>query len=435
MGEIMLENFVLLLFIIVLIGSIVLKISLVLALLANLIIFIIYCLIKGHKLKESLNFVYQGFSTCKLMLFIFLLIGMITGTWRACGTISYIIYNAVKIISPNYFYVGIFLFNATVSLLTGSSFGTSSTAGIISMTLSYAINMNPYFSAGAIISGCFVGDRTSPMSTSALLIATITKTDFYNNIKNMIKPSIIPIILTIITFQILNLNSLGTIHNVDLSSIKSDFNFNIILAIPAILIIILAMFKVPLKYNMGLSIIIAISLAYFFQNMSLNQILRSALLGYVNENADKSINGGGVISMAKAILIVGISSGYFGIFKNTDLLKSIKLTVNSLYKKFPQLFVMEILSIIIACFSSNQTLSIMLTYEMSRENIEDKEKLALNLSNSALLNSMFIPWNISGRIPIDTISAPIGGIYFSFYNIYMILVNTLADIWANKKHH
>lgn len=66
--------------------------------------------------------------------------------------------------------------------------------------------------------------------------------------------------------------------------------------------------------------------------MSLNQILRSALFGYVNENADKSINGGGVISMAKAILIVGISSGYFGIFKNTDLLKSIKLTVNSLYK-------------------------------------------------------------------------------------------------------
>lgn len=80
----------------------------------------------------------------------------------------------------------------------------------------------------------------------------------------MIKTSIIPIILTIITFQILNLNSLGTIHNVDLSSIKSDFNFNIILAIPAILIIILAMFKVPLKYNMGLSIIIAISLAFFF---------------------------------------------------------------------------------------------------------------------------------------------------------------------------
>ena len=77
----------------------------------------------------------------------------------------------------------------------------------------------------------------------------------------------------------------------------------------------------------------------------------------------------------------------------------------------------------------------MLTYEMSRENIEDKEKLALNLSNSALLNSMFIPWNISGRIPIDTISAPIGGIYFSFYNIFIILVNTLADIWANKKHH
>lgn len=137
--------------------------------------------------------------------------------------------------------------------------------------------------------------------------------------------------------------------------------------------------------------------------------------------------------MIQAILIVGISSGYFGIFKNTDLLKNIKIFVNKVYDRTSPLLVMEVLSVLIACFSTNQTLSIMLTYEMSRDKFADREKLALNLSNSSVLSSMFIPWNISGRIPVETIGAPIGALYFSFFNIYAIIVNTIIDIFTYKK--
>ena len=62
----------------------------------------------------------------------------------------------------------------------------------------------------------------------------------------------------------------------------------------------------------------------------------------------------------------------------------------------------------------------MLTYEMSRDKFADREKLALNLSNSSVLSSMFIPWNISGRIPVETIGAPIGALYFSFFKRIII---------------
>lgn len=429
----MIENITLIFFIIILISSIVLKLPLALALFFNLILLIIYCLISGKKLKDIFDFIYEGFKTCRLMLFIFILIGMITASWRSCGTISYIIYKAVNIISPKFFFAGIFLFNALVSMLTGTSFGTSSTAGVISMSLAIAMHMNPYIAGGAIISGCFIGDRTSPMSTAGLLVSTITKTDFYTNIKNMIKTAIIPIILTIITFQIFNLQEIKSLQEVNLSGIRADFHFNIILVLPAILIIIFSLFKLPLKYNMSISIFCAVLISYIYQKRSLLTIFKSLFLGYFNPLADKSINGGGVVSMIQAILIVGISSGYFGIFKNTDLLKNIKIFVNKVYDRTSPLLVMEVLSVLIACFSTNQTLSIMLTYEMSRDKFADREKLALNLSNSSVLSSMFIPWNISGRIPVETIGAPIGALYFSFFNIYAIIVNTIIDIFTYKK--
>ncbi len=98
------------------------------------------------------------------------------------------------------------------------------------------------------------------------------------------------------------------------------------------------------------------------------------------------------------------------------------------------MLVMEIMSIIISAFSSNQTLSIMLTYEMARENYEDTSKLALDIENSAVMTSALIPWNIAGSSPMEMIGAPIFAIYFSFYHHYIILVNTLASIVEFKKN-
>lgn len=429
----MLELITLLLFVAILLIFLFLKLPIAIALLINLFLFIVYLLKKSFSPQKILSMIYDGFKSCALMLFIFMLIGMITGIWRSCGTISYIIYHAVSFISPKYFYLGVFLFNSIISMLTGTSFGTCSTAGVISMSLGLTLGMNPYLTGGAIISGAFVGDRTSPMSTASLLIATITETDFYNNVKNMLKSGLIPFILTCLTFQLLNLKTQGSIVSPDLSGIKADFSFNIILILPALLIIVLSLFKVSLKYNMLSSIICGIILAYFLQERDFSEIIRSLVFGYKDLNADKSINGGGIISMMGAILIVGISSSYFGIFKESDLLKEVKIFVNIIFDNFPPLVTMEVLSFFIACFSTNQTLSIMLTYEMSRNKVKEKDKLALNLSNSSLLTSVFVPWNISARIPVDTIGCPITVIYFSFYQYYIILINSLIDAYDHRQ--
>lgn len=425
----MLEYIILILFILILFASVIFNQSMIIALLINLILLIIYALIKKYKPREILNMIYIGLKDTKTILIIFCLIGMITGIWRLSGTISYMIYYGTSFISPKFFYVGVFIFNSIISFLTGTSFGTASTAGIICMSISNAMNFNPFVTGGAILSGAFFGDRSSPMSTSALLVATITETNIYTNLKNMFKTCVIPLILTIITFQIFNLGIDVNLNTKSISAIAEIFNFNILLIIPTVSIIILSILKLDLKINMIISILISIIFAKVFQSSSYGEIFKALIFGYhIDSAAGELINGGGLISMINMHLIVGISSGYFGFFKYTDLLKDIKEKISKIFAKSPKLLVMSIISVIISVFSSNQTLTIMLSYEMARESYKNREELALDMENSAVMTPIYIPWNIAGRTPIEMVGAPVCALYFSFYHHYIILVNTIFSI-------
>lgn len=433
----MLEILILFLFMINLFVAIIFDISIILGLFLNLILLSLYAYIRKFSPREICSMAFTGIRDTKTILLVFSLIGMITGIWRLSGTIAYIIYHGTSLISPKFFYVGVFVFNASISFLTGTSFGTASTAGIISMSISNAMNFNPVICGGAILSGCFFGDRSSPMSTSALLVATLTKTDLYVNLRNMFRTCILPLMLTIATYQIFNLGIEAKVDKESIEMIREIFNFNFLLIIPTLSIIILSILKIDLKINMLISIVISIVFAMVFQGRSLAEVFHALIFGFhLDSPAGKLINGGGFFSMFKMLLIVGISSGYFGFFKETDLLVGVKKFVNRTFSKLPKMLVMSLMSTMISVFSSNQTLSIMLTYEMARESYDDRDKLALDMENSAVMTPSYIPWNIAGRTPLEMVGAPLMSLYFSFYHHYIILVNTIfsvVDFYRTKK--
>lgn len=425
----MLEILILILFMVNLFVAIIFDISIVFALFVNLILLSIYSYIKSFSIREIWSMTFTGIRDTKTILIVFSLIGMITGIWRLSGTIAYIIYHGTSFISPRFFYVGVFIFNSAISFLTGTSFGTASTAGIISMSISNAMGFNPVVCGGAILSGCFFGDRSSPMSTSALLVATLTKTDLYVNLKNMFRTCILPLILTLVTYQVFNLGTQARVDKESIEMIREIFNFNFLLIIPTLSIIILSILKIDLKINMIISIGISIIFALLIQDKTLAEVFHALIFGlHLDSAAGKLINGGGFFSMFKMLLIVGTSSGYFGFFKETDLLVGVKKFVNRMFSKLPKMLVMSLMSTMISVFSSNQTLSIMLTYEMARESYDDRDKLALDMENSAVMTPVYIPWNIAGRTPMEMIGAPIVSVYFSFYHHYIILVNTIFSV-------
>ena len=60
---------------------------------------------------------------------------------------------------------------------------------------------------GAILSGVYFGDRCSPVSTSALLVADLTGTDLFGNIRQMLRTCLVPFALAAGLYLLFGLSS------------------------------------------------------------------------------------------------------------------------------------------------------------------------------------------------------------------------------------
>ena len=425
-----------LLFLLSLITCLLLKFSVVYALVIGYIIFIIYGLIKRHNLIILIKKSFEGVLTVKNILLVFILIGMITALWRASGTIAFIVYMGSKLVSPSILILLTFLLCSILSVLIGTSLGTAATMGVICVSIGKTMGVNPYYVGGAVLSGIYFGDRCSPMSTSALLIAELTKTNLYTNIKLMIKTSIIPFIVTCLFYLLLGFKSTISNISVNVTEIfKQNYNLNIIVIIPAILIVILSILKINVKKTMLVSIVISFIIAMFIQRDSIVALINYCIFGYhhSNERLNLMMKGGGILSMVNVSLIVGISSSYSGIFKETKMLVSLKKHLKDFSKKTSSYFVIFLSSIISGAIACNQSLGTILTNELCGELVE-KQKMAIILENTVILLVGLIPWNIAMGVPLKTIGVGFMSGLFAFYLYFLPLWNLFLDFIKEKKY-
>ena len=423
-----------LLFSMSLIVCLLLKLSVVYALIIGYMIFVIYGLIKGHNLIVLIKKSFEGVLTVKNILLVFILIGMITALWRASGTIAFIVYMGSKLISPSILILITFLLCAMLSLLIGTSLGTAATIGVICFSIGKTMGINPYYIGGAVLSGIYFGDRCSPMSTSALLISELTKTNLYTNIKMMIKTSIIPFIVTCVFYLFLGFKSTISPVSVDVTEIfKQNYNLNIVVIIPAILIIVLSLLKINVKKTMLISIVVSFIIAMFIQKESVVSLIKYCIFGYNNSNQELNLmmKGGGILSTINVGLIVGISSSYSGIFKETKMLVPLKEYLKGFSEKTSNYFVIFLSSIISGAIACNQSLGIILTNELSEE-LVDKRERAIILENTVVLLVGLIPWNIAMVVPLRTLDVGIMSGFFAFYLYFLPLWNLIVGIIKEK---
>ena len=424
-----------LLFSLSLIFCLLLKYSVIYALIVGYIIFVTYGLIKGHDLKVLIKKSFEGVLTVKNILLVFILIGMITALWRASGTIAFIVYMGSKLISPSILILLTFLLCSILSFLIGTSLGAAATMGVICVSIGKAMGINPYYLGGAVLSGIYFGDRCSPMSTSALLITELTKTNLYTNVKLMLKTLIIPFITSCLFYLFLGLKSSTSPVGIDATNIfKENYNLNIVVIVPAILIIILSLFKVNVKKTMLVSIVISFIIAMFFQKESVTSLINYCVYGFhhSNEKLNLMMKGGGILSMLNVGLIVAISSSYSGIFKETKMLVLMKKYLKEFSKKTSNYFVIFLSSIISGAIACNQSLGIILTYELCEE-LEDKQNMAIILENTIVLLAGLIPWNIAMAVPLKTIDIGLMSGLFAFYLYFLPLWNLFLGIIKEKR--
>ena len=245
--------------------------------LAGVLIFSAYALIKGFKIKQVFGMILSGIKTAKNVLIALVIVGMMTALWRSSGTIPAIVSYASTLIHPDIFILAAFLLNCLVGFLMGTSLGTSATMGVICVTVGKTMGIDPVIVGGAVLSGAYFGDRCSPVSTSALLVSTLTKTNLYDNIKTMFKTAAVPFAVTCVMYLALGFGvaKTGAEQSID-GLFSKDFVIHLVVLIPAALIILLALFRVDVKISMGVSTLSAF-LREFFDSV---EVFYTVLVGH-----------------------------------------------------------------------------------------------------------------------------------------------------------
>ncbi|WP_406671336.1 Na+/H+ antiporter NhaC family protein [Raoultella terrigena] len=108
-------------------------------------------------------------------------IGFLIGSWMISGTIPMMIYYGLKIINPQYFYISAFFLGALISVCTGTSWGSIGTIGIAMIGVAIGLNIPLPIAAGAIVSGCWFGDKLSPVSDSTNMAALAAGVNLYSH--------------------------------------------------------------------------------------------------------------------------------------------------------------------------------------------------------------------------------------------------------------
>ncbi len=410
------------LFCLALFACLLFDVSILWALLAGLFIFFAYSLHKGYSFLETVQFSLSGVKTVKNILITFFLIGMLTALWRDAGTLPVIVCFAAQFIHPGIFLLMTFLLNCLISFLTGTAFGTAATMGVICSTMGAALDISPLFIGGAVLSGVYFGDRCSPVSTSALLTATLTRTDIFENIKEMLHTAAIPFLLSCILYTAMGLLSHKGETAPDLTAIFSlDFTLSPWAVLPALVLLALSLCKVNVKAAMTASIATALPISILLQHTPIETIPALLLTGYTAPHSEVAImlNGGGITSILKVAAIVCLSSAFSGIFQNTGLLENVKHAIQKIAKKTNTFLAILLTSIMTSMIACNQTLAIILTDQLANEIETDKKRFAIALENSVVVVAPLIPWSIAGGVPLATIEAPTASILFACF-LYLL---------------
>lgn len=349
----------------------------------------------------------KGAGDSLIVIEVLLLIGLITALWRSAGTITFFVYYGIRLITPPMFIFITFLLACLLSYALGTSFGVAGTVGVIFMALARSGGVSEVITAGAVMSGVYFGDRGSPASSSANLVAAVTHTRLYNNVKEMMKTVILPMGLSTVIYGVLSVkNPITHVDGAVLKALEQDFTINLWLVIPALLMLVLPLFKVNVMIAMALSIMSGAAVSMAVQGLSLVQTLQYAVMGYEPESSSLGtiLGGGGMISMAEVCGIVLLSCSYSGIFSGTDMLGSIQGILERLMGKIGKFGVMIITGIATTGIFCNQTIASIMCSDLMGKPYEKlgagKTELAIDIENSVIVLAGLVPWAIACTVPL-----------------------------------
>ncbi|GAT11076.1 Na+/H+ antiporter NhaC [Mycolicibacterium novocastrense] len=203
----------------------------------------------GHRWSAVQEAGQGALSSITSALFILLAVGALIGTWNLSGTIPTLVYYGIQVLSPGYFYVATATICGGVAMSIGSSWTTAGTVGVGLVGIATMLGVSPAITAGAVISGAYLGDKLSPLSETTILTAQMVKVDLYTHIRSQAWTSVPAFVIAAVVFTILGvagpppLDTVG--EEVELAKLSQIFSITPLNLLPLAVLVILSARKAP----------------------------------------------------------------------------------------------------------------------------------------------------------------------------------------------
>lgn len=401
-------------------ASLVLDVTMLAPLAAGFVLFSAVAVRRGFSVKKVLTLAAESLKESFIVIGILLLIGCLTGMWRLSGTVAYFVTLGVSVIPPQLFLLAAFLLAAAMSYALGTSFGVTATAGVILMSIARVGGVDPVLAAGAVLSGVYVGDRGSPAASSANLVAVLTHTDMRENVRKMLRCSLVPFLACCVLYGGLSvLTRMDAVDSAILDRLGAEFKLRWLCLIPAVLMIALPFCRLSIRWSMAVSLTAAAAVAIFVQGSSVSDCLHAMVLGYDAADAELAgmISGGGVVSMLEVCGILLISCSYGSIFRGTGLLEGVNRAVSRTAARIGRFPVMLLLAVGTSALFCNQTISAIMQSNLSDSLYGEDERgvKMLDMENSVIVLAGLVPWCIACSVPLTMMGADARSVPLAFY--------------------
>ena len=382
-----------------------------------------------------------------ITLLILLCVGMLSGSWMISGIVPTLIYYGVQVMSPQFFLVSTCIICALVSLLSGSSWTTIATIGVALLGIGHALGMSEAWTAGAIISGAYFGDKMSPLSDTTILASSATGTDLFTHIRYMMLTTIPTFLITIIIFFVAGL---GNVEEVELhvtqytEGLERTFHISLwTLLVPLFTGVLIAR-RVPSLIVLFLSSVMAGIVALILQPHILMEIGGGLVQGLAityygatavdtgNASLNELVSTGGMAGMLNTIWLILCAMCFGAAMVASRMIESLTQVIVRFVRSRVSLVSSTVgTGIFLNITTGDQFISIVLNADIYKQAYREKgyesRLLSRTCEDSATVTSVLIPWNTCGMTQSTVLGVPtITYLPYCFFNLISPLMSIIV---------
>ena len=398
----------------------------------------------GYRWKDVEGGMLDGMRLALGAAVILLVVGTTIGAWVQCGTVGAMVSYGLLVLQPSFFLPAACVLCSIVSLAIGSSWTTAATVGVALMGIGAAIGVPAPMCAGAVLSGSYFGDKMSPLSDTTNLAPGIAGAGLFEHIQAMFYTTLPAWCIAIVLYGLLGL-TLGadtTGYSAEgITSLRTALGqaqqISPWLFLPPVLVIALALVRIPAVPALLAATFAGGVLAAIFQGEGLGSILACTYGGYAietgNAAVDELLTRGGMAGMLDTVALVLAATAFGGIMERAGF---IQVLLEALLRRVKSVGGL-ITATIASCIGVNgllceQYLAIVLPGRMymatyPRFGLQPR-MLSRTIEDGGTVTSCLFPWNSGGAFMAATLGvATISYVPFAFLNL---LVPAIAILYA-----